>query len=396
MTHRLVTALSALSLSLVACSVDTTPITPPGPPAAGEETPAPGEETPPAAKAPTPGPVVTAPKLTPDPAFTAIADAANDLYAAAPAEGDKTYVTFRKAGGAIGWGSGTLVRRYLATGALDTSFATGGTLTTTLVANPNGLAIDTSGRVLVGGTGLYDPDTTSDTGREIVVLRVAGGAIDTTYGSQGRAVLSFSPANTFTTNLVARADGGVFVSVFGRTSGNESYGSFLVDAKGAPVAGYGPGGFRSAEGPTDAAFALGDDIILPGAVGLARIGPTGTGKTPLLTTPMAWATRAEDGAVFAVVASKTSAGIELARFEASGKRDTTFAPVPVDDSFRDVALLPDGGLLLADAKGISWAGKTGGALTLVSDTKAERLFVLGGAKKLEVVADKKVLRFTLG
>lgn len=388
----------ALLPLLAACTSQTTTTTPaPGEPAAETPAPADPEENP--AQAPDKPAAAPAepPKVTLDGTFGGVADPTNELDAAVPAPDGKIYVSFRKAGGAIGWGSGTLVRRYLATGALDTSFATGGTLTTTLVANPDAIAVDGSGRVLVGGTGLYDPDTTSDTGREIVVLRIGvDGAVDKTYGAGGRAILNFSPANTFTTNLVVRADGGAFVSVYGRTNGKDAFGSFLVDGKGAPVTGYGPGGFQASDGPTDAAFAVGNDVILPGGDGLVRYGENGNTGAPLLTVPAAWAKRGADGAVVAVVASKkTAGGFDLVRYTPAGARDTAFGAVTVDDSLRDVAFLKDGSLLLTDAKGLSWIPKTGGTATVVaSDATVDRLF-LGADGKLLTVRKGQVLRYVL-
>jgi hypothetical protein len=384
MRFALLTAAAVLSTFAFGCTVTTTNTggDPPGtiePPAT--EPPA----TEPPATEPPKADLTKPPSVKLDPGFaggTGIADASNDIQSAAPGAQGMTYVALRKAGGSLGWGNGTLLRRYLADGTLDKSFATQGELDTKLVANPQALELDSTGRILVGGTGLYDPDTTSDTGREIVVVRAtSAGIVDTTYGISGRAKLVFSPANVWTTSLRVRTDGSAFVAVWGRTSGNESYGSFLVGPSGSPLEAYGPNGFRTSPFPTDGAVALGGDVAVPTTAGLARFGADGAVKGYAIEAGVIAAKTAKDG-------SFVGKSFKLARFSAAGAKDTAFAGPTVSEGFADFAILPDGSVLVSDAGDLSWVSAKGGAATVV--VKA------ASAAKLATTTDGKLLVTTSG
>lgn len=298
-----------------------------------------------------------------------------------------------KAGGALGWGSGTLVRRYLATGNIDASFATQGELSTVLVANPSGLGVDSNGRVLVGGTGLYDPDLTSDSGKEIVVLRVtADGDVDTGYGSSGRAVLTYSAANTFTSSLHVLDDGSVFVAAWGRTSGSQSFGSFIVNPSGAGVSSFGTNGFLSSPFPLDGALAAGNEVLIPRSSGLTRFGSDGAAKGTAISAGIAAVKAGADG-TFTAVASDGEK-LYLARYSKTGAADKTFAGPDISEDFADFVVLADGGVLYADGKGISWVGPKGGAPTVLASDVSARKLALTTDGKLLVTSDK-VTRYTL-
>jgi hypothetical protein len=334
-----------------------------------------------------------------DPTFAGgagIADTTHDIYSAIPGPDGVTYVALRKAGGAIGWGSGTLLRRYLANGALDTSFATQGELSTLLVANPQGIGIDGTGRVLVGGTGLYDPDTTSDSGKEIVVVRVTpAGDVDTSYGFSGRAKLSFSAANTWTTALRVLGDGSVFVSAGGRTSGNESFGSYLVNASGQAVSAFGTAGFLSSAFPVDGAYAIGGEVLIPKSGGLVRYGADGKPKGAAIEAAVVAVKNGKDGALTAVVTDGEK--FNLARFSSTGKADKTFVGPELSEGFTDFVVLADGGVIFGDKGDLSWVGPKGGAAAVVVKGAASGSLALTDDGKLLATgsgSSAKVLRYT--
>ncbi len=385
---RCILLLGSLLLA-TACTVETVKTNPAPEPTAPEE---PGEPDPNEPSNPTkptnPDTPATPPTVKLDSAFTTITDATNDLYSAAPGPDGKTYAAFRKAGGAIGWGTGTILRRYLANGSLDTTFATQGELTLTLVANPQALAVDAQGRILIGGTGLYDPDTTTDTGREIVVVRVTpAGIVDSSY-SGGRTKLSFAPANVWTTALHVRADGGAFVAVYGRTSGKDSYGGFLIGDTGAPVAGYGTNGFSSSPFPVDGALTIDNDALVPTTGGLVRYGVDGTSKGAAIEDGVVMAKEIKDGFIAVTVTAEEK--LVLSRFVtgASTKKDKTFTGPEVSESFAGFEILKDGSILYADGGSISWISANGGKPTVVVKDAA--------AAKLATTTDGKLLVVTSG
>lgn len=387
------TALMALFLATLAgCTTET--IVAPPPNGTEDPGPTPGEPSDPGAEDdPGATPEAKAPSVEIDATFKAISDAKNDIYAALPAAGGKTYVTLRKAGGAIGWGSGTLVRRYLPSGALDPSFGAQGELSTVLVANPSGLEVDPTGRVLIGGTGLYDPDLTSDTGREIVVLRLTdAGEVDASYGQSGRAKLSYSAANTFTSSLRVLSDGSVFVSAWGRTSGEESFGAFLVDPAGSGVASFGTNGFLSSPFPVDGALAIGGEVLVPTTSGLMKYDAGGASKGAAIRAGILQVKAGEDGSYTAVAAFAEK--FHLARFSKAGALDETFEGPEIGEDFTDFVVLPNDSVLYADSAGISWVGPKGGAPTVVAKDVAAQRLALTADGKLLVTSGGGVARYT--
>ena len=380
-----------VAASVAACSISADPTPTPSPSPSPTTSPGPADPAAPADPA-TPDPTpAKAPTAKLDATFAGIADATNEIQSMALGPSGVTYVAFRKAGGSIGWGNGTIVRRYTSTGKLDATFGTAGETSTILVANPQALAVDSKGRVLVGGSGLYAPEQTSDTGREIVAVRMtAAGAVDTTWGSGGRAVLSFSPANVWSTSARARDDGGLFLSVYGRTNGKDTYGSFLLSPTGAPVTTYGTNGFVGASYPTDGAVAVGNDVLVPTTEGLVRYGADGKSAGTFVSSGVAMI-KASKGGFTAIVAGSST--LYLARFDASGKRDAAFKAPTVAEDVTDFAVRADGSVLVADPKGISWVSPSGGALVSIlpgvsadklAVTSDDRLMVLGAGDSPKV------------
>ncbi|WP_394823115.1 hypothetical protein [Pendulispora albinea] len=341
-----------------------------------------------------PGP--KAPAVSIDSSFAAgsgITDATHRIYAAAPGPNGATYVALRKAGGSIGWGNGTLLRRYLADGTLDVSFATQGELPTTLVANPAALATDSEGRILVGGSGFPD-STTTDTGKEIVVVRVTpAGAVDTTYGTGGRTKLNFSAANTWSSALHVRSDHGALLAVYGRTNGKDSFGTFLIGATGAAVTGFGTSGFLGSTSSTEYGLTIGGDALVPTSTQLERFGADGKSKGAAIPTRVSGAKAGKDGSLTAVVTDGKAS--KLARFSADGKEDASFVAVPLAAGYRDFVVLDGGAVFYSDSEGLSWVPPKGGSSTNVVKSNALSRLKLTPEGKLLVGATNytKIVRY---
>ena len=109
--------LAPFAASLVACSVSAEPAPSPSPAPSAT---APGT-TDPAPSDPSTTPTDPVPATPPSPKLDAtfaggagISDSTHEIQSAVSGPGGVTYVALRKAGGSIGWGNGTLVRRYTA------------------------------------------------------------------------------------------------------------------------------------------------------------------------------------------------------------------------------------------------------------------------------------------
>lgn len=391
--------LSTLSAALLLACSSNTIVSRPG--EVEEETPGdpaatPSPTAPPTTDPPGPPPTSKPPAIAVDPSFSAISDTTHDLYGAVPGPNGAIFVTLRKAGGSIGWGNGTLVRRHGVDGARDAAFGAQGELDTRLVANPHAVTVDKAGNVLVAGTGLPEG---SDTGREIVVVRITpAGAVDTTFGAGGRArVTSFGAANVWTSSVQAREDGGAFVSVWGRTNGKETFGSVLVSPSGGAVPGYGTNGFLSSPFTVDGAIVLGSDVAVPTTSGMLRFGPDGAQKGTFIRAGIPLARRAPDGSIVAIVSDGTTLGVE--RFTSQGAKDGAFARAPVTEDLVAFVPLADGSVIVAEGSDLSWIGATGGAKQpLLKGVSAAALALTTDGKLLVTSASgsrAKVVRYTL-
>jgi hypothetical protein len=339
-------------------------------------------------------PSVTTPTLAVDPSFAAIAETRNEIYSVALADAGAVYVALRKAGGSLGWGNGTLLRRYDASGKMDPGFASGGELTTLLVANPSGLAIDASGKILIGGSGMYDPPTTSDTGKEVIVVRVnTAGTIDSSYGAAGRSKLNFSAANVWTSSIKTLSGGAVFVSAWGRTNGKESFGSFLLNPNGSAAMGYGSAGFAPSPFPTDGALASADTVLVPTSGGLVRYGADGASKGVAIRAGISAVRANKSGALFALVARGQK--FVLARYTPDGAADKAFADVEVGQDLVAFEPLADGSCLIATPTELQWTAPTGGsAVSVLPGVSADTLLATADGKLL-ITSKTGVTRYAI-
>jgi uncharacterized delta-60 repeat protein len=144
---------------------------------------------------------------------TSVSDASDAARVAIQADGRIVVAASNTAGGC------TLVR-YTATGALDTSFGTGGSVSVPLVpfgsfmagATVVGVAVGTNGTIVVGGLAMGLLSTTT-TYQNLVVGRVtAGGILDTTFGGGVVDGPSLNPFGVVTASFALQPDGKPLVS----------------------------------------------------------------------------------------------------------------------------------------------------------------------------------------
>src|SRR6185436_13912875 len=146
-----------------------------------------------------------------------------------------------------GQGSGPLIVRFDANGALDTTFAGTG-----YVQNPgdpaqfNAIAVRPDGRIVAGGGQYVSPSY-----RFVLAQYLANGAVDFDFGSAGRALLPLSSFNT-AYNLYAMTilpDGRMLAAGGGYPGDRSEAYMFRLTAAGALDPGFGGVGYVSISSP---------------------------------------------------------------------------------------------------------------------------------------------------
>jgi uncharacterized delta-60 repeat protein len=125
-------------------------------------------------------------------------------------------------------GSGAMVlARWTATGAADTSFGTGGSVTVAMSGGGQDVAVAGDGKLVVLAV---------DGGALVVLRFLADGTADTSFGTAGRATLSATPSGT--SRIAVQADGKPVVTGVAGANG----GVFRLTAAGAADATFGSAG----------------------------------------------------------------------------------------------------------------------------------------------------------
>ena len=183
------------------------------------------------------------------------------------------------------------------------------------------IAVQTDGRVLVAGQTTRGADT------DIVVVRyLADGSLDTSYGTQGIAVIVKADSNESTSRLLLLADGRLIIAGTTTGSGGQNMLLYRLLATGAVDSSFGASGSLEIDfdGQDDAAYGLTVDstgrIII---VGSANIGSS----------------------LDLAVARVTADGVLDPTLGGSGKV-TTAVSVSYEEA-RDVAVQPDGDIVVA-------------------------------------------------
>ena len=115
------------------------------------------------------------------------------------------------AGGYITNGSPIVLARYTSTGALDTTFASGGTVSTALPVQAShvyGVELQSDGSIVVGAQ--FFPASGP---RSMALIRyTSSGKLDTTFGSNGIATFTIGGQSTYLNNIIVDADDNIVVA----------------------------------------------------------------------------------------------------------------------------------------------------------------------------------------
>ena len=231
------------------------------------------------------------------------------------------------AGSTAGFPGGFALVRYNADGSLDSSFGTGGRVTTNIGqpnSTANAVAIQPDGKIVVGGG---NADFGPSAMNYVVARYLPNGALDGAFGSGGIAWTNFGTGG-IARDLVIQPDGKI-VEV-----GHTSPPSFPFD-RFALVR-------FNANGTLDASFGSGGKVTttFPGFSAAAAVVLQPDGKLVAA------------GGGFS---SSNNGGFGLARYNGDGSLDTSFGDGgtvltdfgPFGDSARDIALASDGTIVAA-------------------------------------------------
>lgn len=291
--------------------------------------------------------------------------------------------------------AGCLTMRFTATGSLDTTFSSDGTVFTPMSGardEARAMAVQTDGKILLGGV----------TAVGITVLRtMPDGSLDTSFGGDGRASLDFGSSCE---SIAVQTDGKVVVAGYRyeqvpASGGNPSYSSFdfIVGrfmANGDPDPSFGTNGKVISDLGTgqDTAHSVAiqaDGKILVGGYGLGqftliRYLPNGVVDTAFGTNGIVstagtrYGTRVlvqPDGKILMGGSAYNNGGFAVARYLADGTLDTTFdgdglAEALIPDfyngyTYTDMLRQPDGKLVIVGGDYTKFAAvrfETNGAL----------------------------------
>ncbi len=237
-------------------------------------------------------------------------------------------------------------------GTLDTTFGTGGIVTTDIAGGADeavGVVIQGDGRIVVGGYG-----ANGAAGNDFVLVRYdTDGAIDSTFGSAGRVTIDLGGADV-ASDLTSLADGSLLLVGSTQTNAARNIALAKVNSSGALDGSFGNAG--------RAVFDLGGDDVIYGAAqdSGGNIVVAGSGGTP-------------PGGTVSFVARLTAAGALDTTFSTDGVAPIDFAGGP--DELRDVAVDSADRIV---AVGTVGTGFTGALLERVGDYVVARLTTQGG------------------
>ncbi len=275
--------------------------------------------------------------------------------------------------------------RYNSNGSLDTSFGTGGKVTTPIgpYALARSLVLQPDGKIVVAG---YEYDGSTEL---FAVARYnAGGSLDTSFGTGGTVTTAFAGGGGLGLKVLLQADGKMVVGGFAFDGSNDYFGLARYNANGSLDTSFGTGGkVTTSFAP---AFGVGRSIALQAdgkivetgyifssataSFALARYNADGSldtsfgtgGKvtTPFPSSAAAVSSTVEiqpNGKIVAADYAKTPSGtayvFALARYNADGSLDTSFGTGGTlttaigshDDYVADLILQPDGKIVAGGA-----------------------------------------------
>ncbi len=271
--------------------------------------------------------------------------------------------------------------RYNADGSLDTSFGSGGKVTTGIHTGDDvayALALAPDGKIVVAGY-----TDAGSTGYDFALARYnADGSLDTTFGSGGKVTTAFGSGTDEAYALALAPDGKIVVAGRSRNGANYDFALARYHTDGTLDTSFGSGGkvVTAIGANTDEAYALALDpdgkIVAAGTslngltydFALARYNADGSldttfGSGGKVTTAIGSGYDAAAGVALTpdgkiVLAGRSHNGTNLdfalARYNANGTLDTTFgsggkvvtAIGTSDDIAYDIALAPDGRMVV--------------------------------------------------
>jgi uncharacterized delta-60 repeat protein len=149
--------------------------------------------------------------------------------------------------------------RYNSDGTLDTTFGSGGKVTTTIAGYIRDLAPQVDGKLVVAGSSVRGADTTY----VFLLSRFnPDGSLDTNFGTGGVAIGEFPGHDDFAFGVAIRSDGRIIAAGSSETDSSTSppvdFALFRLNSDGTPDTTFGPGGRLTTDfsGGNDAAHAL--------------------------------------------------------------------------------------------------------------------------------------------
>ena len=131
--------------------------------------------------------------------------------------------------------------RYNANGTLDTGFGSGGKVTTDIGGSADwgySVAVQGDGKMVLAGVSL------NGSNYDFALVRYnANGALDTSFGSGGKATTDFGGSQEFGYGVAVQGDGKILVAGYSdKSSGNNDFALVRYNANGTLDAGFGSGG----------------------------------------------------------------------------------------------------------------------------------------------------------
>ena len=225
----------------------------------------------------------------------------------------------------VGGNYDVAVVRYTSSGALDSTFGTGGIVTVDFSGGHDlgyGLDLDSSGRIVVAGV----VDASSANSEFGVIRLSSSGALDETFSSDGKVAFGVGPGDDFGQSVIAADNGDVYVAGYSNNASDWDFGVARLATNGNLDTTF------SSDGTAIVSWGLSNDY----AYGMVL---------------------ASDGDV--ILAGTSGGDFAVARLTSSGVLDTAFsgdgrATVDVgagDDTARAAALATDGDIILAGFSG---------------------------------------------
>ena len=254
------------------------------------------------------------------------------------------------AGAASVGGSGRIaVARYDASGTLDPTFGSGGTVTTAVgdSANANAVVIQPDGSIVAAGY-----STTAGHYDFALVRYDASGALDPTFGTGGIVATDLG-VDALANAMVLQPDGRLIVGGFSASSPGNPSGEHFALARYA------------ADGSLDPSFGSGGTIVAGFQGRIAALALVAGGK-------------------FLVAGKGYPGGFVLARYESNGNADATFGVSGIvtsrfgsgepDDAGFALAVQPDGRIVVAGRGQPGYASPYFGLIRYDADGSLDRTF----------------------